>query len=83
MYYSLGHESHFKLHLFLNYFVFIVAQIQEDIRDKNNDGHDDQGVDIPQLSVVDVLLVSSIVAGGVPLLHPGSGVVVSLGSHTL
>ena len=60
-----------------------VAQNQEDIRDKNNDGHDDQGVDIPQLSVVDVLLVSSIVAGGVPLLLPEPGVVVSLGSHTL
>ena len=67
------------MHLFGSY----VAQIQEDIRDKNNDGHDDQGVDIPQLSVVGVLLVSSIVAGGVPLLHPGSGVVVSPGSHTL
>ena len=60
-----------------------VAQIQEDIRDRNNDGHNHQGVDIPQLCVVSVLLAPSIVAGGVPLLHPGSGVVVGLGSHTL
>ena len=61
----------------------VVAQIQEDIRNRNNDGHNHQGVDIPQLCVVGVLLTPSIVAGGVPLLHPGSGVVVGLGSHTL
>ena len=60
-----------------------VAQIQEDIRDGHDDGHNHQSVDIPQLCVVTVLLVPSIVAGGVPLLHPGSGVVVGLGSHTL
>ena len=63
--------------------VSCVAQIQEDIRDRHNDGHNHQSVDVPQLCVVTVLLAPSIVAGGVPLLHPGSGVVVGLGSHTL
>ena len=59
------------------------VQIREDIRDKNNDGHNDQGVDIPQLSVVDLHLVSSVVAGGVLLLLPEPGMVVGLGSHTV
>jgi len=60
-----------------------VAQIREDNRNENDDKHYNQTVDIPQLSVVTVPLGSSVAAGGVLLLVPEPGMVVSLGSHTL
>ena len=61
----------------------IVAQIREDNRNENDDKHYNQTVDIPQLGVVTVPLGSSVAAGGVLLLAPEPGMVVSLGSHTL